>query len=168
MISPQQLQRDLAFWIESYYNREMRHSSIAYLSPIDYEQQANFMHGLAGGLSETDRILVVSLPELSIHTHRRSVWKWPYMWFGVDAFAASKTPGGFDAILGELEADPPVLMIVARRWRGPLRQRFEQWARTRYDRQRVHQYPHTVRPINVYRLKADSEGAVRKSLSDSA
>jgi putative transposase len=38
LISAQQLQRDLAFWIEGYYNRERRHSTIAYLSPIDYEQ----------------------------------------------------------------------------------------------------------------------------------
>jgi transposase InsO family protein len=39
LISPQQLQRDLAFWIEDYYNRKRRHSTIGYLSPIDYEQQ---------------------------------------------------------------------------------------------------------------------------------
>jgi transposase InsO family protein len=39
LISPQQLRRDLAFWIEGYYNRERRHSTIGYLSPIDYEQQ---------------------------------------------------------------------------------------------------------------------------------
>ena len=38
LIAPQQLQRDLAFWIEGYYNRERRHSTIGYLSPIDYEQ----------------------------------------------------------------------------------------------------------------------------------
>ena len=37
--SPQQLIRDLAFWIDGYHNRERRHSSIADLSPIDYEQQ---------------------------------------------------------------------------------------------------------------------------------
>jgi putative transposase len=42
LISPKQLQRDLAFWIEGYYNRERRHSTIGYLSPIDYEQQ--FIH----------------------------------------------------------------------------------------------------------------------------
>lgn len=41
LITPQQLQRDLAFWIEGYYNRERRHSTIGYLSPIDYEQQFN-------------------------------------------------------------------------------------------------------------------------------
>jgi transposase InsO family protein len=35
LISPQQPQRDLAFWIEVYYNRERRHSSIGYMSPID-------------------------------------------------------------------------------------------------------------------------------------
>jgi transposase InsO family protein len=28
----------LAFWIDGYYNRERRHSTIGYLSPIDYEQ----------------------------------------------------------------------------------------------------------------------------------
>lgn len=39
LISPQQLQHDLAFWIEGYYNRERRHSTIGYLSPIGYEQQ---------------------------------------------------------------------------------------------------------------------------------
>ena len=38
LISPQQLRRELAFWIEGYYNRERRHSTIGYLSPIDYEQ----------------------------------------------------------------------------------------------------------------------------------
>jgi transposase InsO family protein len=38
LISPQQLQRDLAFWIEGYYNRERRHSTIGYLSPLDFEQ----------------------------------------------------------------------------------------------------------------------------------
>jgi transposase InsO family protein len=39
LISPQRLQRDLAFWIEGYYNRERRHSTIGYISPIDYEQR---------------------------------------------------------------------------------------------------------------------------------
>ena len=36
---PQQLQRQLAFWIDGYYNRERRHSTIGYVSPIHYEQQ---------------------------------------------------------------------------------------------------------------------------------
>jgi putative transposase len=39
LLSPQQLLRQLSFWIEGYYNRERRHSTIGYLSPIDYEQQ---------------------------------------------------------------------------------------------------------------------------------
>ena len=39
LLSPQQLLRQLAFWIEGYFNRERRHSTIGYLSPIDYEQQ---------------------------------------------------------------------------------------------------------------------------------
>jgi transposase InsO family protein len=37
--SPQQLIRLLAFWIDGYYNRERRHSTISYFSPIEYEQQ---------------------------------------------------------------------------------------------------------------------------------
>jgi transposase InsO family protein len=39
LVSPQQLQRDLAFWIKDYYNRERRHSMIGYISPIDYVQR---------------------------------------------------------------------------------------------------------------------------------
>jgi putative transposase len=37
--TPQQLQRQLAFWIDGYYNRERRHSAISYLSPIYYEKR---------------------------------------------------------------------------------------------------------------------------------
>ncbi|MCP9850689.1 hypothetical protein [Cyanobium sp. Morenito 9A2] len=39
LISPQQLQRDLAFWVDGYCNWERRHSTIGYLSPIDDGQQ---------------------------------------------------------------------------------------------------------------------------------
>ena len=39
LLSSQQLQSRLAFWIDGYYNRERRHSTIGYLSPIAYEQQ---------------------------------------------------------------------------------------------------------------------------------
>ena len=46
LIDPKELQRDLAFWIEVYYNRERRHSTIGYLSPIDYEQQFTVAHTL--------------------------------------------------------------------------------------------------------------------------
>ena len=37
--TPQQLQRQLVFLIDGYYNRERRHSTIGYVSPINYEQQ---------------------------------------------------------------------------------------------------------------------------------
>jgi len=37
--TPHQLRRQLAFWIDGYYNRERRHSTIGYVSPINYEQQ---------------------------------------------------------------------------------------------------------------------------------
>ena len=46
LISPQQLQRDLASLIEGYYNREHRQSTIDYLSPIDCEQQLITAHTL--------------------------------------------------------------------------------------------------------------------------
>jgi len=39
LVSPQELQRDLAFWIEGCYNSERRHSTFGYISPIEYEQQ---------------------------------------------------------------------------------------------------------------------------------
>ncbi|MFP6626050.1 MAG: hypothetical protein VCA74_03190 [Deltaproteobacteria bacterium] len=119
--------------------------------PISFDEQAAFMEGLATGLKESDSVLVVSLPEFLIHQQRRSRWPWPYLWFGVDRFADQHSPGGFKALLKGLEADPPGLMLVARRWSGEHRKDFETWARTRYRRQRVYFYPHTRRPINVYR-----------------
>ncbi len=39
LLSSQQLQRRLAFWIDGYYNRVRRHSTIGYPSSIDCEQQ---------------------------------------------------------------------------------------------------------------------------------
>ena len=39
LLSSQQLQSRLAFWIDGYYNLERRHSTNGYLSPINYEQQ---------------------------------------------------------------------------------------------------------------------------------
>jgi len=45
-LSSQQLQSRLAFWIDGYYNRERRHSTISYLNPIAYEQQFISTHKL--------------------------------------------------------------------------------------------------------------------------
>ncbi len=39
LFSTQQLQSRLAFWIDGDHNRERRHATIRYLSPIDDEQQ---------------------------------------------------------------------------------------------------------------------------------
>ncbi|MCP9849051.1 DDE-type integrase/transposase/recombinase [Cyanobium sp. Morenito 9A2] len=44
--TPEHLQRDLAIWIDGDCNRERRHSTIGYLSPIDYEQQFITTHKL--------------------------------------------------------------------------------------------------------------------------
>jgi putative transposase len=38
MNSPQQLIREMAFWLDCYYNRERRHSMIGYPNPIDFDQ----------------------------------------------------------------------------------------------------------------------------------
>ena len=38
LFNPAQIQRSLAFWIEGYYNRERRHSTIGLFSPINYDQ----------------------------------------------------------------------------------------------------------------------------------
>jgi hypothetical protein len=119
--------------------------------PLDFQAQGEFMRRLAAGLGPDDRVLVVSLPEFLIHTGRRSIWKWPYLWFGVDRFAAEHTEGGFDGLLGALDAEPPALILIARRWQGPLRERFDQWAVTRYTRSQRRTYAHTARPIQVYR-----------------
>jgi len=41
LIAPQELQCDLAFWIEGYYNHERRHSTMGDLSPIIYENSSS-------------------------------------------------------------------------------------------------------------------------------
>jgi hypothetical protein len=121
--------------------------------PITFEDQAVFIAGIAGDLGPDDTVLTVSYPELLIHTGRHSVWTWPYMWFGVDQFAGATADNGFESILAQLDQHPPQVMVVARRWAGPLRRSFERWAAPRYTRTQMRQYPHTVRPIAVYRRK---------------
>lgn len=118
--------------------------------PIDWAEQSAFMHSLARDLAPDDTVYVVSCPEFLVHTGRHSALPWPYMWFGVDRFAASHTVGGFDGVLDRLATADPKLMIVCRRWSGDLRRRFEDWARNRYRRQVVRFYPHTKRPMVLY------------------
>ena len=98
-------------------------------------------------------MLVIGFPEFSIHTGRRSLWPWPYMWFGVDRFVAERAEGGFSGMLGRLEEADPPLIIVARKWSGPLRRRFHDWARSRYRLEERFFYPHTKRPLRIYRQR---------------
>ena len=39
LLTPQQLEHELAFWIEGYYNSKWRHLTLGYRSPIAYERQ---------------------------------------------------------------------------------------------------------------------------------
>jgi len=120
------------------------------LPPLDLAtQQARFQR-LAGQLPPGARVIAVGVPELLLHLDRRNGWKWPYMWFGVDAFAAAES-GGMDALLADLANDPPRLMVIGRRWHGPLRRDFDAWAGSRYSRQSVSIFPHAKRPLQVYR-----------------
>ena len=121
--------------------------------PVDFSTQRERFRELALELGPTDRVIGVSVPEFFLHTSRRNGWKWPYLWFGVDEFASAHQAGGFEGILGDLEADPPAMMLVARLWAGPQRARFEEWAASRYDVSAVRIFPHTRRPLRVYRLR---------------
>ncbi|HXC50714.1 MAG TPA: hypothetical protein VN634_07520 [Candidatus Limnocylindrales bacterium] len=121
--------------------------------PVDFSEQRERFAQLAAGLSPSDRVISVSVPEFLIHTGLRNGWKWPYLWFGVDSFAADHTDGGFDGILGDLDRSPPALMLVGRLWAGPERARFEQWAAGRYEIRSVRIFPHVKRPLRMYRLK---------------
>lgn len=122
-----------------------------FFPPINWAEQHDFMTTLAMDLSPSGSVYVVGCPEFLIHTGRHSVLPWPYMWFGVDRFAASQTEGGFAGILRKLSATDPQIMIVCRRWGGALRKSFDEWARGRYRREPIRFYPHTKRPMLVYR-----------------
>jgi hypothetical protein len=124
--------------------------------PISFTAQHAAMEALGAGLARNDEVYVVSCPEFLIHTGRHSVLPWPYMWFGVDRFASSRTSGGFEGILARLDDSAPALMLVCRRWNGPLRRRFEEWSAAAYSREDTHAYPHTKRPMAVYRRRGKS------------
>jgi hypothetical protein len=125
--------------------------SSRFFPPVTLAEQREAYRALAADLAPSDRVFVVSAPEFLIHTGRHNALPWPYMWFGVDRFAASSTSDGFDAVLRQLEETDPRLMIVCRRWGGPLRKSFEAWASLRYTREAVALYPHVARPMAVYR-----------------
>ncbi len=125
--------------------------------PTDFSTQGKAVRALLEGVGPDEPILVIGAPEVLIHSGRHNAWPWLYMWFGVDAFAAAKQPGGFDALLASLEPRLPARIFLARRWRGPYRQRFEQWAAQRYERHRVEVFPHTTRPLLVFERRAASK-----------
>lgn len=115
-------------------------------------QRARFL-ALAEGLGPDDVVVGVSVPEFFLHSGRRNGWKWPYLWFGVDDFAADRHPAGFRGILEDLEANPPAMILVARLWAGPQRALFEVWAAGLYDVRTERVFPHLRRPLRVYMLK---------------
>ncbi len=121
--------------------------------PIDFRTQRERFLALADGIGPDERIVGVSVPEFFLHTGRRNGWKWPYLWFGVDDFAAQHYENGFEGMLADLEADPPAMMLVARLWAGPQRARFEEWAAARYEVRAMRLFPHTRRSLKVYRLR---------------
>ncbi len=124
-----------------------------YRPSLGFAEQRERFVALAAGLSADDAVLGVSVPEFFLHTSRRNGWKWPYLWFGVDDFAAAHHPGGFDGVLADLALDPPAMILVGRLWAGPERQLFERWAAARYDVTTVRLFPHLKRPLRVYRLR---------------
>jgi hypothetical protein len=127
--------------------------SARFAPPVTLAEQRASFRALAAELSPDDTVFVVSAPEFLIHTGRHSVLRWPYMWFGVDRFAAAGEEEGFDGLLARIADADPRLMIVCRRWGGPLRKRFEAWAAARYTRETVKIYPHVARPMAVYRKR---------------
>jgi hypothetical protein len=121
--------------------------------PTTFTAQRERFRSLEEGLGPNDTVIGVSVPEFFLHTGRRNGWKWPYLWFGVDEFAATHHAGGFAGLLKDLERKRPKLMLVGRLWTGPERKRFEEWAAARYDVTSLRIFPHTKRPLRVYRLK---------------
>ncbi len=116
---------------------------------VTRQQQAEAVRALDRELAAADRVVAIGVPEFLILSGRRNAWHWPYMWFGVDRFAASRYPDGFDGLLAELERVDPKMILFARRWHGPLRQRFDDWADERYRIRLQPLWPHDH--MRVYR-----------------
>jgi len=118
--------------------------------PITFAQQRTKLLAVVPELTPRDDVVMVSAPEYLIHAGRRNGWKWPYLWFGVDQFAEADTPGGFDGILADLAAKNPRVILIGRHWKGPRRQRFEEWAATRYSVREARVFPHVRLPLRIY------------------
>ncbi len=118
---------------------------------VSLEEQRRFYAGLGAGVSASQAVVAISMPEFLIHNDRRSQWKWPFMFNGVDRFAA-KEYGGFKGMLAELEQLDPQLIMLGRRWLGVGRNHFERWAAERYER-REHKFLPYSRPIVEFRRK---------------
>ncbi len=118
---------------------------------LDFAEQRAQMLKLSDGLPPHYTVVAVSVPEFLIHAGKRNGWKWPYMWSGVDRFAADHTTDGFSGLLSQLEVIDPDLILIARRWSGPHRSAFRRWTRSRYAKKSVRVFPHLAPPIEVHR-----------------
>ena len=118
--------------------------------PITFAQQKARLLAVVPELTPQDDVVMVSVPEYLIHAGRRNGWKWPYLWFGVDQFAEAHTEGGFDGILADLAAKNPRVILIGRHWKGPRRQRFEEWAAARYTVREARVFPHVRLPLRIY------------------
>ncbi len=125
--------------------------------PVTYEKQGKFYRKIVGPIGSGDPIVTISTPEALIHLERRSAWRWPYMWSGVDRFAARKTGGDFDSLYAELAAIDPAVIIISRRWGGRGRAAFNRWAESRYERSNHRFYPGGA-PIVVYKRVSGADG----------
>ncbi len=123
-------------------------------TPVTFEQQAADVRRLLSGVAADRPVVAIGAPEILLHAGRGRDWPWPYFWFGVDAFAARRE-GGFPAVLNDLERLRPEMIVIARRWKGPYREMFREWASRRYDREQFAFFPHLANPCEVWRRKSD-------------
>ncbi|MFT4571706.1 MAG: hypothetical protein ACI8TX_001626 [Hyphomicrobiaceae bacterium] len=118
-------------------------------TPITYQEQSTTIASLMRRIPADQPIVAIGAPEILLHSERGRDWPWPYFWFGVDRFAADQS-GGFKAMLDELEALNPAMIVIARRWQGRYHDDFEVWAKQRYERSTFRVFPHTKSPCQVW------------------
>ncbi|MFL6278023.1 MAG: DolP-mannose mannosyltransferase [Blastocatellia bacterium] len=97
------------------------------------DQQREFQ-AVAELLAPEDKIYVHGTVELLVFLNRPNMNRYIYLVLGKDDFIGERMPGGFRAVLDQMEAEAPKVIALTRMHGVRHREEFFQWAEAHYDK----------------------------------
>lgn len=98
---------------------------------LQYQDQE--IQTLSGLLTPLDKIYVHGTVELLVLLNRPNLNPYVLLDWDADNFAAARTPGGWDAIMGEMESQQPKLVAISRLRTVKHRADLERWVQEHYQ-----------------------------------